>query len=211
MYKKQLRFQKFACLFSVVSAAVYFVYSLGIMTDIYDSLYATMMDPNDPTQTFVPGSIIYYDMQDFNKTFLYLSIGLILVSCLLFLTNTNVRRKYYIGNYAAIGIYSVATIGVTLWSHLQISAFKTQFLTTVDFEALKAFAEMWNKPYSESTLMLDLHYVVAALAIISVDALIGNMVWKIQLMKAEDELIEAIMQKPISEMQELYNTRDIEK
>ena len=28
---------------------------------------------------------------------------------------------------------------------------------------------------------------------------------------AYDELIEAIMQKPISEMQELYNHRDIEK
>ena len=26
-----------------------------------------------------------------------------------------------------------------------------------------------------------------------------------------DQLIEAIMQKPITEMQELYNTRDIEK
>ena len=26
-----------------------------------------------------------------------------------------------------------------------------------------------------------------------------------------DELIEAIMQKPITEMKELYNTRDIEK
>ena len=28
---------------------------------------------------------------------------------------------------------------------------------------------------------------------------------------AYDELIEAIMQKPITEMQELYNNRDIEK
>ena len=26
-----------------------------------------------------------------------------------------------------------------------------------------------------------------------------------------DHLIEAVMQKPVSEMQELYNTRDIEK
>ena len=39
--------------------------------------------------------------------------------------------------------------------------------------------------------MLDLHYVVAILAVLSVVALIGNMIWKIQLMKAEDALIEA--------------------
>ena len=189
MYKKQLVFQKYACMLAVIAAALTFVYSLGMITDIYDTLYSTMMNPNNLEETFVPGSIIYYDMQGFNKQFTNVSIVLILVACLLYLTNTQVRRKYYIGNYIAIGIYSVAALGVTIWSHLQIAAFKVQYLTTVDFEALKTFAEMWNKPYSESTLMLDLHYVVAAVAIISVAALIGNMVWKIQLMKAEDALI----------------------
>lgn len=190
MYKKQLVFQKYACLLAVIAAAAAFVYSLGMITDIYDTLYSTMMNPNNLNETFVPGSIIYYDMQEFNRQFTNISIVLILTACLLYLTNTQVRRKYYIGNYAAIGIYSVATLGVTIWSHLQISAYKVQYLTTVDFEALKTFSEMWNKPYSESTFMLDLHYAVAAVAVLSVAALIGNMIWKIQLMKAEDALIE---------------------
>ena len=191
MYKKQLVFQKYVCLFAVIAAAMSFVYSLGIITDIYDSLYSTMMNPNDLTQTFVPGSIIYYDMQDFNKSYMTVSIVLILTACLLYLMNTQVRRKYYIGNYVAIGVYSIATLGVTIWSHLQIEAFKVQYLTTVDFEALKSFAEMWGKPYIESTLMLDLHYAVAVVAVLSVAALVGNMIWKIQLMKAEDALLEA--------------------
>lgn len=189
MYKKQLRFQKLACLFCIIAAAASFIYSLGIMTDIYDSLYSTMMNPNDLTQTSVPGSIIYYDMQDFNKLFVNLSIGLILLACLLYITNTQVRRKYYIGNYAAIGLYSVATIGVTAWSHIQISAFKVQYLTTVDFEALKSFAELWGKTYIESTFWLDLHYVIAALCVAAVVGLLVNMVWKINLMRAEDQLI----------------------
>lgn len=191
MYKKQLVFQKYACLLAVIAAAVSFVYSLGMITDIYDTLYSTMMNPNNLNETFVPGSIIYYDMQDFNKQFTNISIVLILTACLLYLTNTHVRRKYYIGNYVAIGIYSAATLGVTLWSHTQISAFKVQYLTTVDFEALKTFAQMWNKPYSESTFMLDLHYAVLILAVLSVAALIYSAVWKIQLMKAEDELLAA--------------------
>lgn len=190
MYKKQLRFQKFACLFSVIAAAVSFIYSLGIMTDIYDSLYSTMMNPNDLTQTFVPGSIIYYDMQDFNKLFVYLGIVLILLACALYLTNTQVRRKYYIGNYVSIGLYSIATIAVAAWSHIQISAFKVQYLTTVDFEALKSFAETWGKTYIESTFWLDLHYLVLALAVASVVVLLANMVWKIQLMRAEDALVK---------------------
>ena len=190
MYKKQMKMQRIACLLSIAASALVFLYALGIMTDLYDMLYTMIPVPDDPSSVKVAGAMIYYDMQGFNQSLLRAGIGLILVSCLLFITNTHSRRKYYIGNYAAIGIYCAATIGVTLWSHLQISGFKTQFLTTVDFEALKAFAEMWNKPYSESTLMLDLHYAVAAIALISVAALIGNMVWKIQLMKAENALIE---------------------
>ncbi len=191
MYKKQLLFQKYACLFAMIAAAVSFVYSLGVVTDIYDSLYSTMMNPDDLTQTFVPGSIIYYDMQPFNKMYMNVSIGLILLACLIYLTNTHIRRKYYIGNYVAIGLYSAATLGVTVWSHMQISAFKTQYLTTVDFEALKSFAEMWNKTYINSTFMLDLHYIVAVVAIASVAALIGCAVWKVKMMNAEDALLKA--------------------
>lgn len=189
MYKKQLRFQKFACLFSIVAAAAYFVYSLGIVTDIYDSLYATMMNPNDLTQTSVPGSIIYYDMQAFNKAFTNASIALILVAAFLFVTNTNVRRKYYIGNYVASILYAVAAVAMTVWSHIQIAGFKTQYLTTVDFEALKKFSEMWGKPYIESTFWLDLHYVVAAAALLSAAAIVYNLVWKVQLMRGEEALL----------------------
>lgn len=190
MYKKQIQFQRIACLMAIITAAVTFVYSLGVITDIYDSLYATMMNPNDLTQTYVPGSIIYYDMQEFNKTFLMLSLGLILLGAFLFVTNTHTRRKYYIGNYVAIGAYSAATVGVGIWSHMQISAFKVQYLTTVDFEALKAFADMWNYEYIESTFLLDLHYGVAALAALSVAALIVSMIWKIRMMRQEQALIQ---------------------
>ena len=190
MYKKQLRFQKFACLFAIIAAAISFVYSLGIMTDLYDSLYATMMNPNDLTQTYVPGSIIYYDMQDFNKTFLYLSIGLILTAALLFVTNTNIRRRYYIGNFVATGIYSVATLAVAVWSHIEIAAYKVQYLTTVDFEALLAFSQLWGKPYIESTFWLDVHYFVGAVAIASVICLVGNAIWKVMMMRGEKALLE---------------------
>lgn len=189
MYKKQMRFQKIACMLAIITAAVTFVYSLGIITDIYDSLYATMMNPKDLTQTYVPGSIIYYDMQAFNRLFLYLSIGLILLGVFLFVTNTHVRRKYYFGNYVATAAYCIATVGVGLWSHMQISAFKIQYLTTVDFEALKQFADLWNYTYIESTFLLDLHYWIGALSAISVAALVVNTIWKIVMMRQERELI----------------------
>lgn len=191
MYKKQLKFQKIVCLLAIAVAAVYFVYALGIITDIYDSLYSTMRNPNDLTDTKVPGSIIYYDMQEFNKQFVSYSIMLVLVSCLLFLTNTQVRRKYYVGNFVAVGLYSAAALALTLWSHGQISAFKVQYLTTVDFEALRAYADLWKTFYTDSTFWLDLHYYVGGFAIVTVLLLIGNTVWKIALMRAEQKLIRS--------------------
>lgn len=190
MYKKQLGFQKIACLLAVVTSAIWFIYSLGMITDIYDALYFTMLDPDDLTSTLVEGSILYYDMQAFNKLLLYAAIALILLSCLLYLTNTNLRRKYYIGNYVAVGLYSLVSLVVTVWSHVEISAFKTQFLTTVDFEALMKWSQsLPSIKYTESTMLLDLHYLVAALAIVSVAALIGNVCWKIKVMGEEKALI----------------------
>ena len=189
MYKKQLRFQKIVCLLAILAAAVCFVYSLGIITDIFDSLKSTMRNPNNLLDTKVPGSIIYYDMQEFNRQFVNMSVGMIVVSCLLFLTNTQVRRKYYIGNYVATCVYCLCAIVLSVWSHIEIEAFKHQFLTTVDFEALKAYAEIWKTYYTESTLMLDIHYVTGALLVLSSVLLLGNMVWKICLMRAENKLL----------------------
>lgn len=190
MYKKQLRFQKIICLLAIIAAAAMFVYALGMITDIHDSLRSTMRNPNDHYDTKVPGSVIYYDMQAFNSQFVNMSLVLILISCLLFLTNTQVRRKYYIGNYVAIGAYSIAAIALAVWSHVQIEAFKVQYLTTVDFAALKEYADVWGTLYTDSTFLLDLHYVVGGLTLLSAVLLVVNMIWKIRLMQAEKALIE---------------------
>lgn len=190
MYKKQLRFQKIVCLLAIIAAAVMFVYALGMITDIHDSLKSTMRNPNDRYDTKVPGSIIYYDMQAFNNQFVNMSLVLILLSCLLFLTNTQVRRRYYIGNYVAVGIYSVAAVALSVWSHIQIEAFKVQYLTTVDFEALKAYSEMWKTYYTDSTFLLDLHYYVCGFAILVAALLVANAVWKVVMMRSEKALLE---------------------
>lgn len=191
MYRKQLHFQKIICLLCVIAAAVTFVYSLGILTDIYDGLYLAT-DPKKPTDDGrVAGSTIYYQMQTFNSQFVTFSIVLILLAALLFLMNTHIRRKYYIGNYVSVGLYSAATVACVVWSHIQIAAFRVQYLTTVDFEALQELCEMKNRPFIKSTFMLDLHYVVAVLALVSVAGLVYNTVWKIRMMREEDALIKA--------------------
>lgn len=191
MYKKQMQFQKIICLVAIILAAVYFIYSLGVITDIHDALKSTMRDKNDHTKTKVEGSIIYYDMQDFNKAFVNYSVILILLGCFLFITNTQNRRKYYIGNYVAIGVYCAATLALTIWMHNNLAAFAHQYMTTVNFEQLKEYSEMWGTPYLDNTFLLDLHYYIGGAAILVVAAHIGNMIWKIGLMRAENKLIEA--------------------
>lgn len=191
MYRKQLRFQKLICLLCVIAAAITFVYALGILTDIFDGL-SLATDPKKPDNDGrVAGSTIYFRMQPFNATFVNLSLVLILLAALLFLMNTHVRRKYYIGNYVSTVLYSVSAVALMIWSHLKIEAFKIEYLTKVDFEALKELCELKNKPFIKSTTMLDLHYAVAVIVLIAAAGLVANMVWKIKLMKAEKALLTA--------------------
>lgn len=190
MYKKQLIVQKIICFAALAVSALVFLYALGLMTDLYDSLYYTMMDPTNPDDTWVPGSQIYYNMQPFNKSLLGCAIGMVLLSCLLFITSTHARRRYYIGNAVAVGAFTVAGAALSVWSHLQVEAFRAEFLK-LDFDALQFFSEMMGTPYITSTFWFDAHYVVFGLVLAVCLLQIVNYGWKLSLMHAEKRLIEA--------------------
>lgn len=189
MYKKQMTVQRILCLAAVIVSAIVFAYALGIMTDLYDALYDTMRNPSDVFQTDVQGSIVYYNMQAFNKVFLNYSIVLILLAVLLYITNTHSRRRYYIGNYAATGIFAAASVYLTIFCHSYIEIFKGQW-KQVDFAALKAHSEMWGTLYTESTFWFDIHYLVFGLLLIVAGLLVWNAFQKRSLMKEEDKLVE---------------------
>ena len=190
MYKKQMKMQRIACFLSIAAGALVFLYVLGMMTDLYDMLYTMVPMPDDPSSVKVAGAMIYYDMQGFNRTFLRVAIALLLASCLLFITNTHTRRKYYIGNYAAIGINAVANVAAAVWAHGQIAAFKTQYLTTVDFAQLERRLSRAGT-YTESTFWFDAHLGVFAFSLLAVLLLIVCAAWKVKLLKDESKLIEA--------------------
>lgn len=196
MYKKQVSLQKILCFIAVGVSAAIFIYSLGIITDLYDTLYSTMRNPNDLLQTSVPGSFVYYEMQGFNQSLLMYGIGMILLALLLFITNTHVRRRYYIGNYIASGLWAAAGIGGAVWAHGQIEYFKAKFLQ-VDFAALKEHSTIFKSAYTESTFWFDVHYFIFALVILVAVLLIANVCWKISLMKQEAALLAGNSQKAV--------------
>ncbi len=202
-YKKQLGFQKIICLLAVIVAALWFVYSLGVITDIYEALSPAIRNPLKPEKESVAGANLYFQMNgwsleegfdakfNFNSEFTAHSIKLILVSLLLFVTNTNVRRKYYIANYVAVAAYAGASIAMFAWVNKWLSYYKNLFLTTVDFEALAEWADMWDYTYTTSTWLLDLNVIIGVINMVVVAALIANVIWKIVLMRGEQKLLEA--------------------
>ena len=188
MYKKQVKLQKILCLALLMVSAIIFIYSLGIMTDLYDALYSTIRSAKNLDKSTVTGSRVYYDMQDFNKLFLRLSIVMVLMCVTLFVTNTHNRRKYYIGNYCSIALVSAGGIGFAVWAHGQIEAFKAQFLG-INFEELAAHAEKRKTLYTDSTFWFDIHYLIFGLLVIGIFLLIANTIWKRKLMREEQALI----------------------
>ncbi len=190
MYKKQITFQKIVCFAALAVGALFFIYSLGIMTDLFDTLYSMIPNPNNLDSAKVDGARIYYDMQPFNRTLLRASLGMIILSCVLFLTNTQSRRKYYIGNLVATAVNVVAEAAMAVWCHLQVTAFRTQYLTTVDFVELEKRLSR-RGTYTDSTFWFDIHYLFCALAILAAVLLIVNYVWKKKLMQGEQDLLRS--------------------
>ena len=191
MYRKQMLMQKIVCFIMLASSVITFAYSLGIMSDLYESFYYSIRSTENPARNPIAGSLIYYDMQDFNKAFLKAGIALILISLILFVTNTHIRRRYYIGNVIAVMANVIANIAVTIWASAQIGVYKDKFLNEVDFQAFREYADLMKSYYTESTFWFDVHIYVFGFGILACLLLVANLIWKFMLMDQEQKLIKA--------------------
>ena len=190
MYKKQLTWQKILCFAALVACGILFLYSLGLSTDLFDGLFYALPEEAklETAKVNVPGAEVYYQIQPFNRQLLNNSILLLLVGCLLFITGTHSRRRYYISN--AVSTFGFAGVGIwlSIWTHMNIADFKAKFLA-IDFTAYEKYATRRKKPYIDSTFWFDAHYVVIAILLVVCAALVINYLWKLSLMKAEKRLI----------------------
>ncbi|MBQ1897144.1 MAG: hypothetical protein II154_04450 [Lachnospiraceae bacterium] len=191
MYRKQMTLQKIVCFIMLASSVITFAYSLGIMSDLYESFYYSIRSTENPARNPIAGSLIYYDMQDFNKAFLKAGIALILISLILFVTNTHIRRRYYIGNVVAVMVNVIANIAVAVWASAQIGVYKDKFLNEVDFQAFREYADLMKSYYTESTFWFDVHIYVFGFGILACLLLVANLIWKFMLMDQEQKLIKA--------------------
>ena len=121
MYKKQMTLQRIVCYLVLAASALVFIYSLGLMTDLYENKLnyyaeAYYLYDEDPAYLDVAGSEIYYDMQEFNRSLTKAGIVLILLAVAQFVFRNHNRRKYYIANYIAVGADTIANVAVSVWA-----------------------------------------------------------------------------------------------
>lgn len=197
MYKKQMLFQKIICLLVLICAALIFIQSLGLMTDLYDGLTraipdSTELDMGTPMGPKVEGARILYDMQPFNRSLTKNALVVILLAVLLFITCTNTRRRYYVSNYVAIALCAGGGIAFACWSFFWLSSWKLTYQMRVDFEGLKEFAEKKHFQYfgPDHTFWFDSGIVLDIVLIVLLALLVLNMIWKIIMMKSEKKLLQ---------------------
>ena len=183
MFKPQMKFQKTLFLVLMILSGVVFVFSLGIMTDMY-GLYQTQALGG------VTGSQIFYDMQGYNHNMVLISIALIIISALPFIFASNKRRKYYTGNTVVTYVQAAAFVAAAVYLIINSLKFRSQFLTTVDFDMYKMMSETMNFTYSESTFFFDAGIVLAVLLLVGAGAVVYNLTWKTKLVKQEEAILK---------------------
>lgn len=188
MYKKQMTLQRITSYILLAAAVLVFVYSLGIMTNLHDTL-ALVSTYAESSRNYVKGATIFLEMQPFNRELTTAGIILILSAVALFVFRSNDRRKYYIANYITIGINAVANVAVSIWALINVFAYKAQYLQ-IDFEKLKTVAEKYDVLYNKSTFWFDASIAVFGFVFLATALSIANLVFKVILMRAEKKLIE---------------------
>ena len=201
--KTQMKFQKYICLVMLIMGALTLVYAFAYLSGGMAQLGQAKRagDPGSGVQfqsafQAVEGKndyTLFEQIQPFNNLLMYCGIAMVLTAVLLYITACNTRRNYYISNYVAIGVCSLANIVLSVVLMAFNAGWKSKFLN-VDFASWKAYNDYMvgiggDSHYSESTLWFDLGFVVYTLMIVASILLILNLVWKVLLMKGEKQLL----------------------
>ena len=185
----------------LLTSGIHFIFSLGISTNISNLIYAKIYD--------IDGAEIFDEIQPFNRQLVLISIIMILLSVFLFITKTNNRRKYYISNYISIGLSAIFNISSSIWGLRNIFTFRNRFLTEVDFDTWFQFHESDPLfPYSDSTFFLDITIATNILVILVSIILLGNLMWKIKLMKYENLLLGKVKTDHQISIAQMKNQKD---
>lgn len=197
--KIQMKFQKILTIVSLVVAALTFVFAISFLSGGLSAIQTYRFE-NIEIETAGVDTFVN-SCQSFVGTLIVLSIILICTVLLLYITSTNSRRKYYITNYVAIGIFALIAVVWSVYTLIYLCILLGQY-AAIDWEELMAVYEMYiasnypNPDKDYTTFILGFVMLVVVLADVAVWAL--NFIWKLKLMKGEKALLEQGLVKEVA-------------
>lgn len=203
--KAQMKFQKALSHITLIVAAICFVFAIcffsGNLSDLLmyknENLQSTRVSSYDGADDFL------YFAQDFVTIFVVLAIVFIVCVAILYITDTNKRRNYYVTNYVAIGIIIAISAAVAFAGIISLSIALAEFYA-IDWEELVQIRERANvtaailPEVSQDTTAFIFGYIVSALSLATGVVWVLNLVWKIKLMKGEKALLEGGLVKEVA-------------
>lgn len=192
--KTQMKFQKILTLITLIVAALAIVLALSFCSGIFTAAKNYVDEDNWGANE------IYYYGNKINGMLLILAIVLLLTVVLLYVMGCNKRRKYYVTNYIAIGVFVLYALvfGIIL---LVICSNCLNLYNQIDFEGWREYEgtmqefngelrPAYNQYYNDNIATAYLGIVMFVVLLVNVTAWVLNLVWKIKLMKGEKALLE---------------------
>ena len=183
-------------LVTLVIAALCFVYSIAFLTGGLGNVPYYIPLEGDVYVDKINGSNFFNASQKFVSTLTVLSIVLIVLCVLLFFTQCNKRRNYYITNYIIIGAVVIFALVVAIYAFVGIGNSQNLFFNDIAWESGTNnglnYADQYNKnyPINKTSTNFALGYVLFSIVIVDAVAMVLNLVWKILLMKGEKALLQ---------------------
>ena len=201
MYKKQMLFQRIICIAMLIACAFCFLVSLGLITDVYDTVMPSFAFIYEDEAGFIESidlmgnnyycASYYYEFQDFNNQIVLMSLALIVISLTLFITCTNTRRKYYVGNYISTGMVAASSVFASIWAIFNITNFVNKY-NMIEFDKLEEICKLMNMEFHRSAFSIQMGYVAFAILLIATALLVFNLIWKIIVMKNEQKALSIV-------------------
>ena len=200
-----MRFQKILVFVSLVVAALCLVHAWVFCSGLFAQL-TRYKDVAGNGFDVDKANEIYNLTQNFSNLFQILSIVFILAAVLMLVMGCHSRRKYYITNYIAVGIFVAFALVFAILLIINLASISTAL---ANFE-LKEFGEYYNSLHIESSWgkftdkswTLAVGYALFAIVLVTAIVNVLNVVWKVMLMKGEKKLLSQANPETVETVQE---------
>ena len=216
----QMKFQKWVVIGAFIMALMTFVFAYAVFATPFYPLSSlggqffelkNLLDPSEVLFYDQVGYNFFNDIQPFNRQLATFSLVFIVLSLVLFISMSHKRRRYYVFNYVATGVYAVSGIAYSVYSIInlihwsgvynkinfsgaiaaaeaeieEISSYPIESISNMA-EPLRMQLESFKTDVPQKTAVFIIGIVVFSLIIVAAGLLVFNCVWKTKVMKAED-------------------------